>query len=50
MLPSAPQARPERMGDMANLGFPWGRIILSLATLAAIALAVGFILKGALTI
>ena len=32
------------MGDMANLGFPWGRIILSLATLAAVALAVGFIL------
>lgn len=35
---------------MAKFGIPWGRIILVLATLAAIAFAAGFILKGSLAI
>lgn len=35
---------------MANLGFPWGRIILALATLLAVVLAASFILRGSLAI
>lgn len=35
---------------MPKFGIPWGRIIIALATIAAIAFAAGFILKGALAI
>lgn len=35
---------------MPQFGIPWGRIILALATLVAIAFAATFIFKGALAI